>query len=44
MNYLNKCYNYGQISQVINNWEINKDLINKYRKPANIENELIQMI
>ena len=39
INYLNKCYNYGQISQAINNCEKNKDLINKYREQKNIENE-----
>ena len=37
--YLNKCYNYDQISQAINNCEKNKDLINKYREQKNIENE-----
>ena len=37
-NYLNKCYNYDQISQTINNCEKNKDLINKYREQKNIEN------
>ena len=39
INYLNKCYNYGQISQAINNCEKNKDLICKYREKMNIENE-----
>ena len=32
VNYLNKCYNYEQISQAINNCEKNKELINKYRE------------